>query len=52
MVFYHQTLSSFPSFQHQIERFLCHWKHKTKSYKCSLDLKSKGTKQRMQKEKE
>jgi len=52
MVFYHRTLSSFPSFQHQIECFLCHWKCKTKSYKCFLNLKSKGTKQRMQEEKE
>jgi hypothetical protein len=51
MVFYHQTLSIFPSFQHQIEHFLCHWKHKLKSYKFSLNLKDKGTKQRMQEEK-
>jgi hypothetical protein len=52
MVLYHQTLLSFPSFQHQIERFLCHWKHKIESYKCFLNLKSKGTNQRTQEEKE
>jgi hypothetical protein len=52
MILYHQTVSSFPSFQHQIEHFLCHWKCKTKSYKCSLNFKSKGTKQRTQEEKE
>jgi hypothetical protein len=51
MVLYHQTLSSFPSFQNQIERFFCHWKQKSKSYKCSLNLKNKGTKQKMQEEK-
>ncbi len=52
MALFHQTLSNFPSFQHHIEHFLFHWKHKTKNYKCSLNLKSKGTKQRMQEEKE
>ncbi len=52
MVLYHQTLSTFPSFQHQIECFLCHWECKIKSYKCSFNLKSKGTKQKMQKKKE
>ncbi len=52
MVFYHRTFSSFPSFQHQIEFFLCHWKRKTKSYNCFLNLKSKGTKQRTQEMKE
>jgi hypothetical protein len=52
MILYHQTLSSFPSFYHQIEHFLCHWKRKIESYKCSLNLKNKGTKQRTQEEKE
>jgi hypothetical protein len=52
MVLSHQTLSNFPSYQHQIEPFLCHWKHKTKSYKCYLNLKDKGTKQRTHEEKE
>jgi hypothetical protein len=52
MVLYHLTLSSFLSFQHQIEHFLCHWKRKIKMYKCSLNLKSKGTKEIMQEEKE
>jgi hypothetical protein len=52
MVLYHLTLSSFLSFPHQIEHFLSHWKRKIKSYKCSLNLKNKGTKQRMQEEKE
>ncbi len=52
MALYHRTFSSFPLFQHQIEHFLCHWKCKIKSYKCSLNLKSKGTKQKIQEEKE
>jgi hypothetical protein len=52
MVFYHRTLSSFPSFQNHIEQFLCHWKCKIKSYKCFLHLKSKGTKPKTQEEKE
>ncbi len=52
MVFYHRTFSSLPSFQHQIECFKCHWKRKTESYKCSLTLNNKGTKQSTQKEKE
>jgi len=52
MVLYHLTLSSFLSFQHQIEHFLCHWKCKIERYKCSLDLKSKGTKEIMQEERE
>jgi hypothetical protein len=52
MVLYHQTLSSFPSFQHQIEHFLCHWKCNIESYKCFLNLINKGTKPRTQEEKE
>jgi len=37
----------FPHFQTKLNIFLCHWEHKTKSYKCSLNLKNKGTKQKM-----
>jgi hypothetical protein len=51
MVLYYQTLSSFPSFQHQIEHFLCHWECKIKNFECPLNLKSKGTKQRTHEEK-
>ncbi len=50
MVLYHRTLSSFPSFQNQIECFFGHWKCKSKNYKCFLNLKNKGTKQKMQEE--
>jgi len=52
MVLYHWTLSSFPSFQHQIERFLCHWNRKIESYKWSWNLISKKIKQKVQQKKE
>jgi hypothetical protein len=51
MVSYHWAFSSFPSFHNRIEGFLCHWKRKKKNYKCSLNLKSKGTKQKTHEEK-
>jgi hypothetical protein len=51
IIFYHKTFSSFPSFQNQIEHFLCHWKRKTKSYKCFWTSKTKEQNRKRRKRK-
>jgi hypothetical protein len=52
MIFITEHFQVFPHFHTKLNIFLSHWKWEIESYKCFLNLKNKGTKQRMQEENE